>query len=397
MVTTLPSIPSSESVHLHHFKRRGHDDSSGLSPVGTDDSDEADEYETKAPSGAWRRQLSPCSVFSAASSGRLYAEPAQTLIFLDWDDTIFPCTEIFTTRNYTRRSREWTKPLPPDLDEELSAWRQAAGDFLQAACAISDRCVILTNSRPPWVSACIDHFAPNLKEILAKNGPVRVVYASEMMKKSKSKSDEISEKAEGVIIKMLQSLGCFHGFVSKMVESMAAMRQNAPKPHFDLTEAKFKAMRKEAESFYSQYQGQTWKNIISLGDMAYEHDAAKSLSSTRGKLRCHWQLLSARCPALDVVQALLQWIYTGKMDLKLVHGREAEISSDRVAQLAQLLGMRDLVAMRQRLVRSWRREPSRGCIEPDLLRAYDQRSLSNTWFLCDAEGDGNLGINADKL
>ncbi|CAK9114470.1 Uncharacterized protein SCF082_LOCUS53032 [Durusdinium trenchii] len=280
MVTTLPSIPSSESVHLHHFKRRGHDDSSGLSPVGTDDSDEADEYETKAPSGAWRRQLSPCSVFSAASSGRLYAEPAQTLIFLDWDDTIFPCTEIFTTRNYTRRSREWT-PLPPDLDEELSAWRQAAGDFLQAACAISDRCVILTNSRPPWVSACIDHFAPNLKEILAKNGPVRVVYASEMMKKSKSKSDEISEKAEGVIIKMLQSLGCFHGFVSKMVESMAAMRQNAPKPHFDLTEAKFKAMRKEAESFYSQYQGQTWKNIISLGDMAYEHDAAKSLSSTR--------------------------------------------------------------------------------------------------------------------
>ena len=108
-MTTLPSIPSSESVHLHHFKRRGHDDSSGLSPVGTDDSDEADEYETKAPSGAWRRQLSPCSVFSAASSGRLYAEPAQTLIFLDWDDTIFPCTEIFTTRNYTRRSREWTK------------------------------------------------------------------------------------------------------------------------------------------------------------------------------------------------------------------------------------------------------------------------------------------------
>lgn len=136
-----------------------------------------------------------------------------------------------------------------------------------------------------------------------------------------------------------------------------------------------------------------------------EDESDMVLAVTEGKLRCHWQLLSARCPALDVqskaskafdsedravVQALLQWIYTGKMDLKLVHGREAEISSDRVAQLAQLLGMRDLVAMRQRLLRSWRREPSRGCIEPDLLRAYDQRSLSNTWFLCDAEGDGQL-------
>ena len=333
MPTTLPSIPSSESVHLLG-KRRSRGVSPGNGGISEEDDEYDDQQETSSKGcGAWRRQHSPCSVLSAASSGRLYAEPAQTLIFLDWDDTIFPCTEIFSTRNYSRRTREWTKflgtfwsdvsyvfsvknnfcffsdiqavqferdqfsrssnntftfhvdlkslhskktlgnnegfpqvflvrPLPPDLDAELEPWRQAAADFLQAACAISDRCVILTNSRMPWVSACIDHFAPNLKEIFeSKNGP-RVVYASEFMK-MKSRSDIASEQAEGLIIKMLQSSfgQCFD--FSKLIESMNAMRQNAPKPYFNLTEAKFKAMRSEATSFYSQYQGQTWKNIIS--------------------------------------------------------------------------------------------------------------------------------------
>ena len=36
---------------------------------------------------------------------------AQTLIFLDWDDTIFPCTELFQKRNYSRKTREWQECL----------------------------------------------------------------------------------------------------------------------------------------------------------------------------------------------------------------------------------------------------------------------------------------------
>jgi hypothetical protein len=37
---------------------------------------------------------------------------------------------------------------------------------------------------------------------------------------------------------------------------MQAMRRHAPRPPFDLMEAKLKAMTSEAENFYSQYQGQ---------------------------------------------------------------------------------------------------------------------------------------------
>ena len=46
------------------------------SSAGTDDESEDDTEAGARYSGSWHRQLSPCSVLSAASSGRLYAEPA---------------------------------------------------------------------------------------------------------------------------------------------------------------------------------------------------------------------------------------------------------------------------------------------------------------------------------
>ncbi|CAE8737763.1 unnamed protein product [Polarella glacialis] len=85
----------------------------------------------------WRRQASPA--FSMATSGGLFAEPAQTLLFLDWDDTLFPCSELFTRRGLPRRRKYWNRPLPPELDLELEPWRQAVEEFLGAACAISER------------------------------------------------------------------------------------------------------------------------------------------------------------------------------------------------------------------------------------------------------------------
>ena len=99
---------------------------------------------------SWSRQQSPCSVLSVASSGRLFAEPQQTLLFLDWDDTMFPCTELFYKRGLPKRSKDWTPP-DPELLAALEPWQRAVKEFLGRACAVSDRCVILTNSRKPWV------------------------------------------------------------------------------------------------------------------------------------------------------------------------------------------------------------------------------------------------------
>merc|ERR1712059_168657 len=40
-------------------------------------------------------------------------------------------------------------------------------------------------------------------------------------------------------------------------------------------------MRNETLNFYSRYPGQSWKNILSIGDMRYEHDALQEVTFTR--------------------------------------------------------------------------------------------------------------------
>merc|ERR1712226_1526031 len=44
-----------------------------------------------------------------------------------------------------------------------------------------------------------------------------------------------------------------------------------------LTESKALAMKESLASFYSKYEGQSWKNIITLGDAHFEHDAIKQV------------------------------------------------------------------------------------------------------------------------
>jgi hypothetical protein len=51
--------------------------------------------------------------------------------------------------------------------------------------------------------------------------------------------------------------------------------------HEALTRMKLEAMTIEAKDFYSQYTNQTWKNIVSLGDAAYELHAAQELAFRR--------------------------------------------------------------------------------------------------------------------
>jgi len=45
--------------------------------------------------------------------------------------------------------------------------------------------------------------------------------------------------------------------------------------------AKLEAMKCIANEFYSKYPEQTWKNILSLGDMKYEHEAVQELAFSR--------------------------------------------------------------------------------------------------------------------
>jgi hypothetical protein len=99
-----------------------------------------------------------------------------------------------------------------------------------------------------------------------------------------------------------------------------------------MTTAKYVAMKREAELFYSSYPGQSWKNVLSIGDMAYEHDAAQDLTfrhkPKRGTHERLWTktLVVPSAPSLSEITMRLHFLrlmlpvyvrFEGNFDLNL--------------------------------------------------------------------------------
>jgi hypothetical protein len=194
---------------------------------------------------------------TVANSRCQWAEASQTLIFLDWDDTLFPTSEIIERWGFTSRFEAWADiVLSVDQERLVDKWCNALELYLKTTCSLSNNCVIVTNARRPWVTECIDRFCPRLKPLFERYDGPRVVYANEAAKRS-----------------------------GRSLRPGNPVRwSNAASPEerrLELTSAKLAAMRHEAKSFYSKYPKQTWKNIISVGDAMYECDAAQELAFCR--------------------------------------------------------------------------------------------------------------------
>ncbi|CAE8622133.1 unnamed protein product, partial [Polarella glacialis] len=294
------------------------------------------EFAEEVPADHPLRQLSKTSDASDAC----YAEPAQTLLFLDWDDTLFPTTELFErwnlpSQNYSARNithpegsfasastmgslpqkaaskvatveesegcqkvevgvhtkeerekkeeeeeeekkkkekkkeeeedlSEWWFPdgeLTPEQSSLLKDWQSALFQYLTTASRLSSQVVIVTNSRRPWVETCVSTFAPSCKKLFAGStggakGGIKVVYALEVLQDMRSKRKLASNGWEG-------------SFPVKCTMPLSDLEVTE-----ELTWAKFHA-------FYRRYKGQSWKNIISLGDRIYEHDAMMEMAMRR--------------------------------------------------------------------------------------------------------------------
>lgn len=208
---------------------------------------------------------------SLASSNAEYADPAQTLLFLDWDDMIFPTTDLI--KGWKASMKVGVAEMPNKsavaLEPLLEEWRAVVYEYLSVACSVSDRCVIVTNSRRPWVENCIDRFAPNLKPLFRRAaGGIKVVYAEEAL--------VASQQAH------YAKCPCVGGIMAwwySLPDDLDDIEANIAQQEKKLTDAKYQAMKIEAMKFYSRYPGQTWKNIISFGDMKHERDAVHQLSS----------------------------------------------------------------------------------------------------------------------
>lgn len=112
------------------------------------------------------------------------------------------------------------------------------------------------------------------------------------------------------------------------------------------------------------------------------------LTTRDGKVvPCHATLLRARCPALegsdvaedsDVVLGALRWAYCEAVDFSMT----SRDFGDRVARLAEAMGLRDASVLKRRLVKSWRTEARTGSLAQDMLRAYDEDILTTFHFRC---------------
>merc|ERR1719310_1706657 len=99
--------------------------------------------------------------------------------------------------------------------------------------------VIVTLAQRPWVELSARNFMPKLLEVIETHN-IPVIYAQENLQNDKQKEYSKNE------------------FMSE--DQMCDF----------WTRVKGEAITNQLSAFYSQYEGQSWKNIISVGDSNFE-------------------------------------------------------------------------------------------------------------------------------
>lgn len=178
------------------------------------------------------------STLGRRNSQLFFSSKSQTLLIFDWDDTLFPTTYVRDDLKLV-----WNKPLK---DQDLSSTeKNAIGKRLElcASHAVellkqADRfgkVVLLTLARAPWVSESCKNFYASVGRLITQL-KVPIIYAQEGIQVDYNKQNMSSDEE-----------------IERFWSSV-----------------KGKAIERECNKFYSQYEGQSWKNVISIGDSDFE-------------------------------------------------------------------------------------------------------------------------------
>jgi hypothetical protein len=172
------------------------------------------------------------------------------------------------------------------------------------------------------VEQCVKFFAPQVEEVLDQTG-ISVVYAGRNRRK---------------IRPAVQPSG-------------DVFRANKDECMSVLTGLKHNAMCRHASAFYAHYPGQTWKNIISVGDAPYEANALRDLDLRRvGPERERLRTKAIICPEAPCVQRLTARLLTETFLIPLVARHDGDLclklprcdSVRTVALFAEHLGLPEL-------------------------------------------------------
>jgi len=199
-----------------------------------------------------RRSVQTMESLVSTLSQKEYYFPNQTLIVFDWDDTLCPSHWI----RANRPALQFFSPAPndPKYQKPLAEVADIVCNILAAAAEMG-QIVIVTNAQVNWVQTSCRNFLPAVWPMLQKYN-CGIVYA-----RAKFEVDPATP-------------------VPRHRQFEYNSNANCPQKW------KEDAFRGEIGKFYSRYGGQSWKNIISVGDQVCEHDACRIVVSQRpGDLR----------------------------------------------------------------------------------------------------------------
>lgn len=178
----------------------------------------------------------------------LFAHKDQTMIIFDWDDTIFPTTYFKTKFGSDFGALVASDPndkiTTPEIEDHMERIASKGCALLALASSLGN-CMILTLAGRPWVTNTCKMFAPALGDMIDRLG-VTIVYAREFG----SAEEAPDASAE------------YNGWLAYWSAKKAA----AISAHLDM--------------FYSQYEGQSWKNVISIGDSDIERLGTEAATSS---------------------------------------------------------------------------------------------------------------------
>lgn len=185
------------------------------------------------------------------------------MIFLDWDDTLFPTTEIFCRWGVPLNPKKWSLRLMTfEQRRQLRAYGDVLIDYVEAVCRRSDRVVIVTNASTGWVQDCVNFFVPRARPLFCeKRKGLRIVYARDVYSDLKQKT----------------------AFARPVV--LSGGPQTKEEMIEEKTAWKYTAFCREAKRFYgrgaSAERERAWDNILSVGDSLYEKAALQDLAFRR--------------------------------------------------------------------------------------------------------------------
>jgi len=177
-----------------------------------------------------------------------FAGKSNTVLVLDWDDTLFPTTYVRQDCRLDWRRTVEAQVMPGRCRDELMANLDRLAckveAFVNLACSLA-HVVIVTLAKRPWVITSAENFMPRLRKMV-QNKNIEIVYArehiTEEMKRDYAKNE----------------------FKSNDQEVDFWMR------------AKANAMQEQFERFHSD--AKSWKNLISIGDGEFERIALITLA-----------------------------------------------------------------------------------------------------------------------